>query len=47
MIALGARVINNSGMTPEQTSGLIIAEIRERLEKEEKRRAAAEQKPRW
>ena len=31
MIALGARVINNSEMTSEQTSGLIIAEIRERL----------------
>ena len=32
MIALGAMVINNSGQTPEQTSALIIAEIKKRLE---------------
>ena len=31
MIALGAKVINNSGMTAEQTSGLIIKDIQERL----------------
>jgi cytidylate kinase len=31
MIPLGARVINNSAMTSEQTSGLILKEIRERL----------------
>jgi 23S rRNA (cytosine1962-C5)-methyltransferase len=31
MIALGARVINNSEMTSEQTSGLIIADVRQRL----------------
>jgi len=31
MIALGARVINNSQMTSEQTSGLILEEIRARL----------------
>ena len=31
MIALGAKVINNSSMSPEQTSGLILAEIRRRL----------------
>lgn len=31
MIALGAKVINNSGQTPEQTSGMIIAEIQKRL----------------
>ena len=31
MIALGARVINNSEMTSEQTSGLIIEDIRQRL----------------
>ena len=30
MIALGAKVINNSSMTSEQTSGLILAEIRKR-----------------
>jgi cytidylate kinase len=32
MVALGAMVINNSGETPEVTSGKIIAEIRRRLE---------------
>jgi cytidylate kinase len=31
MIALGARVINNSEMTSEQTSGTIIADMRQRL----------------
>jgi cytidylate kinase len=31
MIALGAKVINNSQMTSEQTSGLILEEIRKRL----------------
>src|SRR5882672_6121477 len=31
MIALGAKVINNSQLTSDQTSGLIIAEIRKRL----------------
>ena len=31
MIALGAKVINNSHLTSEQTSGLILAEIRARL----------------
>jgi cytidylate kinase len=31
MIALGAKVINNSHMTSEQTSGLLIAEIRKQL----------------
>ena len=31
MIALGAKVINNSHMTSEQTSGMIIADIRARL----------------
>lgn len=33
MVPLGARVINNSDMTSEQTSGLILREIRERLGK--------------
>lgn len=33
MIPLGARVINNSNMTSEQTSGLILKEIHERLPK--------------
>jgi CMP/dCMP kinase len=31
MIALGAKVINNSQMTAEQTSGLILTDIRHRL----------------
>jgi CMP/dCMP kinase len=31
MVALGAKVINNSHMTSEQTSGLILAEIHKRL----------------
>jgi cytidylate kinase len=31
MIPLGAKVINNSSMTSEQTSNLILAEIRKRL----------------
>jgi cytidylate kinase len=31
MIPLGARVINNSEMTSEQTSGLIIADLKQRL----------------
>lgn len=31
MVALGAKVINNSHMTTEQTSGIIIDEIRKRL----------------
>lgn len=31
MIALGAKVINNSEMTSDQTSGLIIADMKQRL----------------
>jgi len=31
MVALGAKVINNSHMTAEQTSGLIIADLEQRL----------------
>jgi cytidylate kinase len=30
MVALGAKVINNSGLSPEQTSELILSEIRRR-----------------
>jgi len=33
MVPLGAKVINNSNMTSEQTSGLILKEIRSRLGK--------------
>ncbi len=36
MIALGAKVINNSHMTAEQTSGVILADIRKRLAEREK-----------
>lgn len=36
MIPLGAMVINNSHMTSEQTSALIIAEVRRRLSEREK-----------
>jgi cytidylate kinase len=31
MVPLGARVINNSNLTPEQTSALILEDIRRRL----------------
>ncbi len=34
MVALGAKVINNSNLTSEQTSGLILKEIRLRLPRE-------------
>jgi len=40
MVALGARVINNSGMTAEQTSGMIIAEVKQALREREKRKVA-------
>jgi CMP/dCMP kinase len=36
MIALGAKVINNSTMTSAETSGLILAEIRRRLAAEKR-----------
>jgi len=36
MIALGAKVINNSKMTSDETSGLIIADIKKRLNQREK-----------
>jgi cytidylate kinase len=38
MIALGARVINNSAMTSDQTSGLIIEDIQSRLAAGERER---------
>jgi cytidylate kinase len=47
MVALGARVINNSGMTPEATSAMIIADVKQRLEETQKRKMAEQQKPRW
>jgi cytidylate kinase len=36
MIALGAKVINNSQMTSEQTSGVILADIKKRMAAREK-----------
>ena len=47
MVPLGARVIDNSGMTAEQSSALIIAEVRKRLAENEARQVLAQQKPRW
>jgi CMP/dCMP kinase len=47
MVALGAKVINNSHLTSEQTSGMILADIKRRwaeLEKAEGRRQKAEAK---
>jgi CMP/dCMP kinase len=47
MIALGAKVINNSHMTADQTSGTILADIKKRLAEREKlgeRRRKAEDK---
>ena len=38
MIALGAKVINNSQMTSEQTSGMILADIKKRMADQEKAR---------
>jgi cytidylate kinase len=36
MIALGAKVINNSNLTSDQTSGLILADVRQKLAAREK-----------
>jgi cytidylate kinase len=47
MIPLGAMIINNSGQTPEQTSRLIIDEVRRRIDEREQRALAEQQKPRW
>jgi len=47
MIPLGARIINNSEMTPEQSSALIIAEVKKRLKERESRMLVAQHKPRW
>ena len=42
MVALGAHVINNSGMTAEQTSGMIIAEVKQALQEREKRKVGVD-----
>ena len=43
MIALGAKVINNSEMTSDQTSGMIIADIKQRLGLEQSTQAKGSQ----
>jgi len=47
MVPLGAVIVNNSGQTPEQTSGHILDIIRKRLKEREDARTVARQKPRW
>jgi cytidylate kinase len=47
MIPLGAVVVNNSGQTPEQTSGFILGIVRQRLKDRADARLGARQKPRW
>ncbi len=47
MIPLGAVMVNNSGQTPEQTSGHILGIVRQRLKEREDARLVAQQKPRW
>lgn len=47
MIPLGAVMVNNSGQTPEQTSGYILSIVRQRLKEREDARLVAQQKPRW
>lgn len=47
MIPLGAKVINNSDLTPEQTSQIIIQEVQRRLAQRQKRALAQQQRPRW
>ena len=47
MIPLGAVMVNNSGQTPEQTSGYILGIVRQRLKEREDARLVAQQKPRW
>ena len=39
MVALGAMVINNSGQTIEQTSGIIIDEVRKGVQQDSERAA--------
>jgi hypothetical protein len=41
MIALGAKVINNSQMTSEQTSSVIIADVKKRLAESERGKVRA------
>jgi cytidylate kinase len=45
MIALGAKVINNSQMTSEQTSGIIINDLKRRLAEDEQWKSCQQSKP--
>jgi cytidylate kinase len=47
MVALGAMTINTSGMTSDQSSKLILDEVRRRLKQQEDERLVLKQKPRW
>jgi cytidylate kinase len=47
MVPLGARVINNSHLTADQTSGMILEEIRRRLRQRDAARLVARPRPRW
>lgn len=47
MIPLGAVMVNNSGQTPDQTSGYILGIIRQRIKERDDARAIAKHRPRW
>ncbi len=47
MIPLGARIINNSGLTLEATVDLILTEVRSRIKAREDERDVTRLKPRW
>ena len=47
MVALGAVTINTSSLTAEQSSSLILAEVRRRLKQKDDECLAAKQQPRW
>jgi cytidylate kinase len=47
MIPLGAKVINNSGLTLEATAELILRDVRERIKTREDEHVVARMKPRW
>lgn len=47
MIPLGAKIINNSGLTLEATVDLILADARSRIKAREDEREVARLKPRW
>jgi cytidylate kinase len=47
MVPLGARVIDNSVMTLEETAGSILEDVRRRLKQRDDEREVSRQKPRW